>query len=140
MVTPVQENVKQSSKRNHVVLESNMKARNILFLAMFTVILFFVCQSVFAQDAKLQALLKDKVMEYQGTCRVDAKGFLVFDDEKTVGSHNCVVGAVAGNDTVKWVLLLSNDMKPYKLIKFTKRTDKTAEKQEVAWVNPRNQI
>ena len=117
-----------------------MKARNILFLAMFTVILFFVCNYAFAQDAKLQALLKDKVLEYQGTCRVDTKGFLVFDDEKTVGSHNCVVGAVAGVDNVKWVLLLTNDMKPYKLIKFTKRTDKKPEKQEVAWVNPRNQI
>ena len=117
-----------------------MKARNIVFLAMFTLVLFFVCQSAFAQDAKLQSLLKDKVIEYQGMCRVDAKGFLVFDDEKTVGSHSCVVGAVAGNETVKWVLLLTNELKPYKLIKFTLRTDKKKEKQEVAWVNPRNEI
>lgn len=112
-----------------------MKTRNIIFLAMLTLVLFFVCNEVFAQDSKLETLLKGKQVEFNGVCRVDSKGLLTFDDAKTSTSQLCSVGGVPGNENSKWILLFSEGGVPTKLI----RLDKANMKQTVLWINPKFQ-
>jgi hypothetical protein len=106
-----------------------MKTRIVLVL----IVIMAICG--YARADQLEVLLKDKVTEYVGTCRLNAQGNIVFTDAHTVGVTQCVVGAAPKDVNVKYVLLWNGEQL-HRLVKFTKKTKRTPEKQEVIWRNP----
>lgn len=86
-------------------------------------------------DEQLKQLLGDKLTEYAGVCRVNAQGQLVFTEQEAIGVVECIVGVEPKEKGVKYVLIW-NGMALSRLVKFTLKTKKTPEKQEVIWRNP----
>lgn len=86
-------------------------------------------------DQELQRLLGERTVEYIGVCRVNVQGNLVFTEKETVGVQECIVGSLPTDGNVKYVLLW-NGTTLDRLVKFTKKTKKNPEKQEVIWRNP----
>lgn len=86
-------------------------------------------------DEQLKKLLGERTVEYVGACRINAQGNLVFTEKETVGMQECIVGSLPTDGNVKYVLLW-NGAALSRLVKFTKKTGKSPEKQEVIWRNP----
>ena len=86
-------------------------------------------------DQQLMKLLGNKETEYAGVCRVNTQGNIVFTEQETVGLVECIVGVEPKEVNVKYVLIW-NGVALSRLVKFTKKTATTPEKQEVIWRNP----
>ena len=87
-----------------------MKARIILVC--------LAIMSILAHADELQDLLGKKLVEYQGVCRLDANGMLVFDDKEAKTSPVCIVGAEPGERDLKAVLIF-DDKGPVKLFEYS---------------------
>ena len=97
-----------------------MKARIILVC--------LAIMSILAHADELQDLLGKKLVEYQGVCRLDANGMLVFDDKEAKTSPVCIVGADAGEQDLKAVLIF-DDNGPVKLFEYSLK----GRKQRTLW-------
>jgi hypothetical protein len=86
-------------------------------------------------DQQLMKLLGNKETEYAGVCRVNTQGNIVFTEQETVGVVECIVGVEPKDKDVKYILIW-NGVALSRLVKFTKKTATTPEKQEVIWRNP----
>lgn len=86
-------------------------------------------------NEQLKQLLGNKLTEYAGTCRVNTQGNIVFTEKETFGLVECIVGFEPKEKGVKYVLIWNGAALSH-LVKFTLRTPKTPEKQEVIWRNP----
>ncbi len=86
-------------------------------------------------DQQLMKLLGDRQVEYAGVCRVNAAGGIVFSEKEAIGVQECIVGSLPTDGNVKYVLLWSGEQLS-RLVKFTKKSATTPEKQEVIWRNP----
>lgn len=74
-----------------------------------------------AHADEVDKIVGDKFVEYNGVCRVDKLGKLVFDDNKTNRQERCVVTYEEGNDQERWVAMFSNNQ-PNRIIKFNLKT------------------
>jgi hypothetical protein len=107
---------------NQFFKELKMKAR-----------IIFVCvaiMAILAHADELQDLLGKKLVEYQGVCRLDANGMLVFDDKQAKTAPQCIVGADVGEKDLKAVLLFDSKGQPIKLLEYSLKD----RKQRTLWV------
>lgn len=111
-----------------------MNARAILLVIAIVVVGMFSCAAKAGENQNnldaLTKMVEDKQIVYKGGCLVDSKAELSFDEAKATGQMRCVVGVTAGDEDNFFVLLYSGE-KPYKLIKFSKST----QKQVVLWID-----
>ena len=112
-----------------------MKFHKILFLIMFTMILFFVCNAVFAQDAKLVEILNGKVLASKGACEIKANGELTKKGEKFHEQFLCVLILDPKDEEHAYLLIIVKG-KINRLIK----TNTGNTKQEVLWRNPDSMV
>jgi hypothetical protein len=97
-----------------------MKARIILVcLALMTIL---------AHADELKDLLGKKVTEYEGVCRLDSNGMLVFTNEEAKTTTVCIVGADQGETDLKAVLIF-DDKGPVKLFEYSLK----GRKQRTLW-------
>ena len=72
-------------------------------------------------------LLKGKTVEYEGQCRMNAKGMLVFDNTATK-APKCIVGSKGGSQ-VKTVVILDESDDIVQVLEY----DLKAKKQKTLW-------
>ena len=77
---------------------------------------------------ELKDLLGQKVVEYQGVCRINAQGMLVFTDKETKSVVECIVGADVGEKDLKSVLIF-DEKGPVKLLEYSLK----GRKQRTVW-------
>ena len=98
-----------------------MKARIILVC--------LAIMSILAHADELKDLLGKKLVEYQGVCRLDANGMLVFTNEEAKSAPQCVVGADEGETDLKAVLIF-DEKGALKLFEYSLK----GKKQRTLWM------
>lgn len=83
-------------------------------------------------DEALEKLLGQRETEYVGTCRINTKQELTFDDKEATGEQQCIVGYYPKTDGDDRYVLLWVNGKTNRLVKYNLKT----KKQEVIWMNP----
>lgn len=97
-----------------------MKARITLVIVAMMMIL--------AHADELKDLLGKKQIEYEGVCRLDKLGMLVFTDKETATLQECIVGAEPGEKDIKAVLLFDK-LGAIKLLEYSLK----GKKQRTLW-------
>ena len=92
------------------------------------IIVCLVLMSVLAHADELKDLLGDKVVEYQGVCRLNAQGMLVFTDKETKSAPECIVGIEKGKSDLKSILIF-DEKGPVKLLEYSMK----GKKQRTLW-------
>lgn len=84
-------------------------------------IVLAICLMAWVSSSKaseLDDLLKNKVVEYNGICRIDKFEMLTFEDGEDVKNVRCVVGVEPPDMDMKYVLLF-DEKGPVALLKFS---------------------
>lgn len=92
------------------------------------IIVCLALMSVLAHADELKDLLGDKVVEYQGVCRLNAQGMLVFTDKETKSAPECIVGIEKGKSDLKSILIF-DEKGPVRLLEYSLK----GKKQRTLW-------